>query len=113
MHFGIKEEVIPFEKYPENYTCHIRDPKVWKEAGKYRMVLGGRLKEDKGSVLFYQSEDMKKWEFERSLTTENTFGYMWECPDYFVLDEAKVLSVSPQGLEYIWIYVGVSGLFCT
>ncbi len=99
VHFGIKEEVIPFEKYPENYTCHIRDPKVWKEAGKYRMVLGGRLKEDKGSVLFYQSEDMKKWEFERSLTTENTFGYMWECPDYFVLDEAKVLSVSPQGLK--------------
>ncbi len=24
---------------------------------------------------------------------------MWECPDYFVLDEAKVLSVSPQGLK--------------
>ena len=31
IHFGDKEEIISFEKYPEEFTCHIRDPKVWKE----------------------------------------------------------------------------------
>ena len=114
VHFGVKEEVIPFKEYPKNYTCHIRDPKVWKEDGKYRMVLGGRLKEEKGSVLFYESEDLKKWELEHTLTTKKAFGYMWECPDYFTLDEAKVLSVSPQGLkreEYRFQNIYQSGYF--
>ena len=114
VHFGVKEEVIPFKEYPKKYTCHIRDPKVWKEDGKYRMVLGGRLKEEKGSVLFYESEDLKKWELEHTLTTKKAFGYMWECPDYFTLDEAKVLSVSPQGLkreEYRFQNIYQSGYF--
>lgn len=114
VHFGVKEEVILFKEYPKNYTCHIRDPKVWKEDGKYRMVLGGRLKEEKGSVLFYESEDLKKWELEHTLTTKKAFGYMWECPDYFTLDEAKVLSVSPQGLkreEYRFQNIYQSGYF--
>ena len=114
VHFGVKEEVIPFKEYPKNYTCHIRDPKVWKEDGKYRMVLGGRLKEEKGSVLFYESEDLKKWELEHTLTTKKAFGYMWECPDYFTLDEAEVLSVSPQGLkreEYRFQNIYQSGYF--
>ena len=44
IHFGDKEEIISFEKYPEEFTCHIRDPKVWKENDRYFMVLGGRLK---------------------------------------------------------------------
>ena len=42
IHFGDKEEIISFEKYPEEFTCHIRDPKVWKENDRYFMVLGGR-----------------------------------------------------------------------
>lgn len=99
IHFSVKEEVIPFGCYPEEYTCHIRDPKVWKEGDIYRMVLGGRMKEDKGSVLFYQSEDLKNWKLEKTLSTERSFGYMWECPDCFELGGKKVLSVSPQGLE--------------
>ena len=47
------------------------------------MILGGRQKGDKGAVLFYRSEDLKNWKFDHELTTENTFGYMWECPDLF------------------------------
>ena len=37
IHFGDKEEIISFEKYPEEFTCHIRDPKVWKENDRYFM----------------------------------------------------------------------------
>ena len=99
IHFSNKEEVIPFDKYPEEFTCHIRDPKVWKENDKYFMVLGGRLKGDKGAVLVYESEELKEWKLLRTITTPETFGYMWECPDYFELDGQKVLSVSPQGLK--------------
>lgn len=114
IHFSEKEVVIPFSAYPEDYTCHIRDPKVWKQGDTYRMVLGGRKKEDKGAVLFYKSVDLKNWSFEREVTTQKPFGYMWECPDYFELEGHKVLSVSPQGLkreEYRYQNIYQSGYF--
>ena len=99
VNFGIKEEVISSQDYPEDYTCHIRDPKVWEGQEKYHMVLGGRKKNDQGAVLFYSSKDLKNWNFDGQLTTEKTFGYMWECPDVFALDGQKILSVSPQGVK--------------
>lgn len=99
VNFGIKEEVISSQDYPEEYTCHIRDPKVWEGQEKYHMVLGGRKKNDQGAVLFYSSEDLKNWNFDDQLTTEEPFGYMWECPDVFELDGQKILSVSPQGVK--------------
>ena len=99
IHFSEKKVVLTNEDYQEDYTCHVRDPKVWKEDGKYRMILGGRRKDGKGAVLFYQSEDLEHWELEKELTTENPFGYMWECPDLFFVNGQKILSVSPQGLE--------------
>lgn len=112
--FSRKEEVISPEQYPEDYTCHIRDPKVWKQGNHYRMVLGGRKKNDSGAVLFYQSEDLKKWDLEKELTTEKPFGYMWECPDFFAMGEQEFLSVSPQGVEreeYRYQNIYLSGYF--
>lgn len=114
IHFSRKEEVISPEQYPEDYTCHIRDPKVWKQGEHYRMVLGGRKKNDSGAVLFYQSEDLKKWDLEKELTTEKHFGYMWECPDFFAMGEQEFLSVSPQGVEreeYRYQNIYLSGYF--
>lgn len=114
IHFSRKEEVISPEQYPEDYTCHIRDPKVWKQGDHYRMVLGGRKKNDSGAVLFYQSEDLKKWDLEKELTTEKNFGYMWECPDFFAMGEQEFLSVSPQGVEreeYRYQNIYLSGYF--
>lgn len=114
IYFSNKEEVISFSEYPEEFTCHIRDPKVWKENGKYFMVLGGRLKGDKGAVLVYESGDLKEWKLLRTITTPEVFGYMWECPDYFELDGEKILSVSPQGLtreEFRFQNIYQSGYF--
>lgn len=114
VHFGTKEVAVSWEDYPKNYTCHIRDPKVWKDGEEYRMILGGRQKSDQGAVLFYKSEDLKNWKFDHELTTENAFGYMWECPDYFTLEGQEVLSVSPQGLtreEFRFQNIYQSGYF--
>lgn len=116
IHFGEKEVVIPFSEYPQDYTCHIRDPKVWKQGDTYHMILGGRKKGDKGAVLFYTSSDLKSWTFEKEVTTEESFGYMWECPDYFELGGRGVLSISPQGLEreeYRYQNIYQSGYFLT
>lgn len=37
--------------YPQDLTCHVRDPKVWKENGMYYMVQGARTQKDEGKVL--------------------------------------------------------------
>lgn len=99
IHFTEKECVLRREDYPEDYSCHIRDPKLFQDGDSFYMLLGGRKLDDRGAVLLYSSRDMKCWEYMRELSTEQAFGYMWECPDYFVLDGKEILSVSPQGLQ--------------
>lgn len=97
--FGPKEFLMGSADYPADYTCHIRDPKVFCRGGVYYMVLGGRKKGDHGAVLLYCSEDMKQWKLAGELTTRQPFGYMWECPDYFTLGGHSFLAVCPQGVE--------------
>ena len=68
-------------------TCHVRDPKVWKDGDSYTMVLGSRRKDDVGEILVYRSSDLKDVEAgEPCHLSETPFGYMWECPDCFNLD---------------------------
>lgn len=54
---------------------------------------------NQGAVLIYKSEDLKNWDYDKEITTEEPFGYMWECPDLFEIDGEQALSISPQGLE--------------
>ena len=85
--------------YPSDLTLHVRDPKVWKKGDAYYMILGARTKNDEGQVLLYQSEDRIHWNLANRVKTEEPFGYMWECPDYFEIGDRKILSASVQGLE--------------
>jgi beta-fructofuranosidase len=103
--FGSKQTVLLNCDYPKDCTCHVRDPKVWKENGIRYMVLGARVQgpdkkeeTDYGEVLFYRSEDGVTWKLMKTMTTPDRFGYMWECPDYFELEGQKILGICPQGL---------------
>ena len=97
--FTPKKAVMTNADYPADISCHIRDPKVWKEDGKYYMVLGARTKADKGEVILFSSNDTEHWKTEKVLTTKDPFGYMWECPDLFMLGGRKFLSLCPQGVK--------------
>lgn len=122
--FNQKRVVLASEDYPEDLTCHVRDPKVWRNAdGRYHMVLGARRRvdgphvgsrfcamhgegagRDVGEILVYGSADMLSWELESRVSTPKRFGFMWECPGYLELEAddgvpMKWLSFSPQGLE--------------
>ena len=121
--FGEKRVVLSSDDYPKDLTCHVRDPKLWKdESGRYHMVLGARRRvegeavpsrfaslhgegagRDVGEVLVYGSDDLLAWELENRISTPERFGFMWECPGYLELTSAagpaRFLSVSPQGLE--------------
>lgn len=107
--FGAKRCVMTNADYPSNCTCHVRDPKVWREGERYYMVQGARVKaplteptktcsvahlhgeragNDFGEVLLFSSEDLQSWQLECEITTPERFGFMWECPDYFELPSA-------------------------
>ncbi len=96
---GPKIVILRNSDYPEWCSCHVRDPKVWIEDGRWKMVLGARTLDDKGCVLFYEATDLEHWAYVKSLSVPD-FGYMWECPDLFTIEGKAFLGVSPQGLKH-------------
>lgn len=97
--FTEKELLMTNSDYPENCSCHVRDPKVWKESdGLYKMILGARTRNDEGEALVYVSADKKHWNLEKTFKSPN-MGYMWECPDFFNLQGKDFLCCCPQGVE--------------
>lgn len=96
--FGPKKVLMQNCDYPEFVTCHVRDPRVWKEGDRYYMIQGARTKEDKGTALLFVSSDKENWTYSGQITTREKFGCMWECPEYLKIGRRKVLSASVQGL---------------
>jgi len=107
---AISEDGIHFDKkgpvvhLPKMYTAHFRDPKVWKQDGKYFMVIGAQTADLKGAIALFSSETIKDWHHEGILTGGGKgilgdFGYMFECPDLFHVDGQDILIFSPQGVE--------------
>ena len=125
VHFSEKKLLMGNDAYPPEYTCHVRDPKLWEEDGTVYMVQGGRINgaqikpacpgEDRGGIIVFRrgAEDVD-WPVQYSITTAEAFGYMWECPDYFCIGDIKILSCSPQGLpslRFKWQNIYQSGYF--
>ena len=91
----ILSESIHGDQIPQ----HWRDPYVWKEAGRWLMVLGGEaLGEKSGCVYLYESPNLLDWAYVGVLAQETSVrGKGWECPNYFRLGDQYVLVVSPYG----------------
>lgn len=96
--FSEKQLLMTTADYPADMSCHVRDPKVFRHGDAYYMVLGARSRESRGMVLLYRSEDLKHWTYKNRITTPETFGYMWECPDLFEIDGQWFLTCCPQGV---------------
>ncbi|MGH2318162.1 glycoside hydrolase family 32 protein [Planococcus sp. SE5232] len=96
----IKLEKSVLDKVPVGYTEHFRDPKLWKEGERFYAVIGAQRTDKTGCVCLLSSSDLLEWNFEGELATAlDLFGFMWECPDYFEIENQGVLIFSPQGLE--------------
>ena len=100
VHFGPKQVLLRNSDYPEECSCHVRDPKVWEQDGKRRMLLGARHKDTRGMCLLFDSEldDGVNWTFRHAINSEYSFGFVWECPNIVRLDGHEYLAISPQGL---------------
>lgn len=103
------EDGIHFEKYknnpiistpPQGNSEDFRDPKVFKENGKWYMVLGGSIGgadcAGDGRIFLYESPDLYQWSFCGNVLESNgKLGTMFECPDMFQLNGKWILTCSP------------------
>ncbi|MGL5693720.1 MAG: glycoside hydrolase family 32 protein, partial [Peptostreptococcaceae bacterium] len=66
---------------------------------RYYVVIGSG-KDDDGKALLYKSDDLLKWNYVGVLAESNgKLGTIWECPDFFKIDDKYVLMISPMGLD--------------
>lgn len=97
----IKYNKPVIEDLPDLYTDNFRDPKVFKENGKYYCLIGAeRKKGNLGTIAVYESDNLLDWKFKDEI--KSSFfgnGFMWECPDYIKFDDRSALIFCPQGLE--------------
>lgn len=93
--------VLTAADLPEGFSAaDFRDPKIWREGGTYYSVIACRHEKDQGSALLFESPDGHRWKFVSVLDrSRGELGRMWECPDFFHLDGAQVLLVSPQEMR--------------
>lgn len=86
--------------FPEGYTDHFRDPKIWQQGSDFYAVIGAQRKNLTGAVLLLYMNEGDDWSIVGEVSTSySNFGYMWECPNYLVFGEEAVLIFCPQGLE--------------
>ena len=92
-----KNPVVPMQ--PDGYTSEFRDPKIFEKNNKYYFIIGAQRLNKTGAALIYESENLYEWDFIGEIKTKNEdFGYMWECPDYFELNNKGILLLCPQGI---------------
>ncbi len=93
--------VISTDMIPAGNDLHdFRDPKIIKNNDTYYCFAINRHPDGSGQILVYESKDAISWKFNKVLDrSDNQVGRIWECPDYFELDDKKVLIVSPQETE--------------
>lgn len=93
--------VISYDQLPEGaFVQDFRDPKIWKQDGKYYSLVANRCKDGSGVLLLYVSEDALQWKYVNTfMECKYEYGTMWECPDVFKLEGKDVVIVSPMEME--------------
>ncbi|EOH75311.1 sucrose-6-phosphate hydrolase [Enterococcus malodoratus] len=85
---------------PEGYTHEFRDPQVLFYQNKYWLLIGAQTEELEGKVLVYSGETLEDLQFEGPLDfTNQSMGFMVECPNLIFIEDKPVLLFCPQGLD--------------
>lgn len=100
VHFTNKTLLLTNEDFPAWVTQHVRDPQMVEQDGRLYMLLGARTQSDEGCTLVYESGDGTSFRHVNTLRTPAPFGYMWECPDYAVVDGQPLFIACPQGIPH-------------
>lgn len=91
----IAEDLLP----KDSSLGDFRDPKIWRENNIWYCITANANDSGNGRLLLFSSDNLEKWRFIGTLLKGGTnFGGMWECPDYFKIDEQDVLLWSAIGI---------------
>ena len=113
-----RDDLLTWEKYAGNPVItapapgleivDFRDHCVWKEDGTWYQLIGSGIKGVGGTALLYRSKDLLQWEYMHPLCIgdKSTTEAMWECPDFFPLNDKYVLVVSPLPLARTLYFIG-------
>lgn len=98
-HNPVLSEVPPVAGQTQDF----RDPFVWREEEAWYMVLGSRIQDVGGAIFLYCSQDLINWEYLHPLLIGDIKrnGVVWECPNFFKLDDRWVLIISVYTLERV------------
>jgi len=98
IHFTKQGTVI--DALPPRVTPHCRDPKIIRHQDRWLMLLGAQREDEIGRLAIYESDDLKQWTFIDLCGDElGDYGYMWECPDFFTLNDQDFIVICPQGIK--------------
>ncbi|MCL7425517.1 glycoside hydrolase family 32 protein [Streptomyces sp. YS415] len=75
---------------PPSGVSMYRDPYVWHEGGRWRMLVGSALTDGRAAALLYESADLEQWHYRgpfldhapQSVAPGADTGLGWECPQY-------------------------------
>lgn len=77
-----------------------RDPKIWKEGDTYYCAAVIKKADNNGAIALFTSSNLTDWNFKSILAQSNgELGGMWECPDFFKLEDKDVIILSPQSVK--------------
>lgn len=99
--------VIPLPPEGVNVTG-FRDPYVWREDGQWYMVIGSGIRGKGGAALLYRSDDLYTWQYLNPLYVGELdhSGAVWNCPNFFPLEDKHVLIVSGQRVWKPFFFTG-------
>jgi beta-fructofuranosidase len=85
-----------------------RDPFVWREDDLWTMVLGTGVDGGDAGVLLYRSSNLVDWTYVGPLFMggDPALDTVWECPNFFWLDDRWVLIISLFGGTGVRYFVG-------
>ena len=88
-----------------------RDPCLWREGGTWYLGVGSGERGKGGCVLLYQSQNLRNWTYLHKLAegvpngrqsaNPCDTGEMWECPDFFQINNRHCLLYSTEN-KVIW-----------
>lgn len=87
--FTPREDLL-IPELPDGCTMY-RDPYVWRDGDRWRMLVGAALADGRGAALLYESPDLETWTYlgpfdareqEPVGGTDLHTGEGWECPQY-------------------------------
>ena len=100
-------ELTGFPSITGHQSADFRDPYVWREDGRWFLLIGAGRREKGGMALLYDSNDLRHWCYLRPLLmgVVGTDCDMWECPVLLRSGNrcALLISPHPEGKYVYWI----------